>query len=505
MRWILKNILSKVLVFLVIFMAGLFVNSSNWLIDTFDNLTPESIIFHIFMPLQGTDNTIISSFISNSLIPSVILGVIGLVCYVAVFQKAYIIEFLWEGTRRVYELNIGKYNRLAVRVLLGAVTISSIVYASFMLDFNDYIAFAFTDSDFIERHYVDPRSANIVFPEVRRNLIFIYLESIETSFMSVEDGGGSETNLIPELTELARNYVHFSNTDKFGGALQSTGTGWTIAGMFATTSGLPLILPIGGNAMAYHEYFAPGVYPLGRILQREGYNQVLIVGSDARFGGRYQYFTQHGNYTIKDVFTAERDFIIPEGRRVWWGFEDERLYVYAKRVLDDLSSREEPFNLTLLTVDSHRTDGWVCRLCPEIYERQYNNVIRCTSRQLYDFIRWIQTQDFYENTSIVITGDHLTMQVDMEDYFYYDHERTIFNVVINSAIQPQNDRNRIFTLMDWFPTTLASMGVTIEGDRLGLGTNLFSDLRTLAEEYGFETFDDELRARSRFYTTLLIP
>ena len=35
--------------------------------------------------------------------------------------------------------------------------------------------------------------------------------------------------------------------------------------------------------------------------------------------------------------------------------------------------------------------------------------------------------------------------------------------------------------MDMFPTTLASLGAVIDGDRLGLGTNLFSDKPTLAE------------------------
>ena len=35
-----------------------------------------------------------------------------------------------------------------------------------------------------------------------------------------------------------------------------------------------------------------------------------------------------------------------------------------------------------------------------------------------------------------------------------------------------------------FPTMLASIGVKIEGERLGLGTNLFSDKPTIMEENG---------------------
>ena len=36
-----------------------------------------------------------------------------------------------------------------------------------------------------------------------------------------------------------------------------------------------------------------------------------------------------------------------------------------------------------------------------------------------------------------------------------------------------------------YPTILASMGATIEGDRLGLGTNLFSSQETLIEQLGY--------------------
>lgn len=38
-----------------------------------------------------------------------------------------------------------------------------------------------------------------------------------------------------------------------------------------------------------------------------------------------------------------------------------------------------------------------------------------------------------------------------------------------------------FNAMDLFPTILASIGASIPGERLGLGTNLFSGERTLQE------------------------
>ena len=53
--------------------------------------------------------------------------------------------------------------------------------------------------------------------------------------------------------------------------------------------------------------------------------------------------------------------------------------------------------------------------------------------------------------------------------------------------------------MDLYPTTLAALGAKIEGDKLALGTNLFSEEQTLIEKYGLEYVDKELMKTSKFY------
>ena len=76
--------------------------------------------------------------------------------------------------------------------------------------------------------------------------------------------------------------------------------------------------------------------------------------------------------------------------------------------------------------------------------------------------------------------------------------RTIYNTYINS-IETNNNKNRTFLNIDIYPTTLGAMGVNIEGDRLGLGTNLFSSKKTLAEEYGLKKLNKEMSKNSKFY------
>lgn len=165
-----------------------------------------------------------------------------------------------------------------------------------------------------------------------------------------------------------------------------------------------------------------------------------------------------------------------------------------------MAKKDEPFNFTMLTVDTHHIGGYKCKLCKNKHDVQYENVLSYASAQVYAFVKLIQRQDFYDNTTIVISGANPTMDNDyMENYYDGSKDRRVYNCFINSAIETSNNKNRKFTSMDMFPTTLAVLGVDIDGDRLGLGTNLYADKETLAEEYGYEYIEQELSKNSKFY------
>ena len=63
---------------------------------------------------------------------------------------------------------------------------------------------------------------------------------------------------------------------------------------------------------------------------------------------------------------------------------------------------------------------------------------------------------------------------------------------------------RKYTTVDLFPTTLAAMGVQIEGNRLGLGVNLYSGEKTLYERYGKDYLEVELLKDSKLYRQKLL-
>ena len=89
----------------------------------------------------------------------------------------------------------------------------------------------------------------------------------------------------------------------------------------------------------------------------------------------------------------------------------------------------------------------------------------------------------------------------MNSYTFNDidlNDRKIYNTFIN-AKSSNCTTNRVFTTMDMYPTTLAALGATIEGERLGLGTNLFSCEPTLSEQYGTDYINTELLKFSTYY------
>lgn len=497
----LKRISKKIGV-VVLFLSCLLIFTSSWILDTFGIVTVEEIVFTLMVPQKGMNMSVVYSFIFEVLIISILMTIV----FYYLILKDYKIKL-------EIDLNIKKFNfkkivypfNKIVRVLLLILMFSgSLYYTLVRLEIPEYIESQIVTSMLIEDEYVDTRSVNLDFGDKKRNLIYIFLESMEVSYSSYKNGGIQRVDLIDDLVKLANENISFSNTDKLGGAQSMPGTTWTVGAMVAQTSGLPLKLSISENYYGKYNTFLPGAYTLGEVLEDNGYNQMIMFGSDASFGGRDSYFKDHGNYQIFDVNTAIDRGKMRKEDKVWWGFEDKNLFDWAKDEIIKLSKEEEPFNFTMLTVDTHFEDGYLSDSCKADYGDQYSNVISCASDMIYEFVRWIQEQDFYENTTIVLAGDHLTMDsnyfADMKDGYV----RTIYNVFINSVVDTTNIKNRQFTTMDLFPTTLAAMGVNIDGDRLGIGTNLFSNQKTVAEKYGVIKLREELAKTSEFYNNKFV-
>ena len=453
-------------------------------------------------------------------------GKILFVCFIISTFFCFI-ELLYELKTQNYYLSVGRIKNISLNFLWFVFGLSMMLFSLIDLykdlSIKDYreVILKYSkppvESEFYASEYVVPEYEKIEFPKEKRNLIIILMESMESSFADNENGGILEKNLIPNLTGLANENINFSNTDKIGGGIDLSGTGWTIAAMTSKFAGLPFNLL--GAENRNHTYFLPGAITLTDILDKNGYKQLFIFGSDKHFAGRDALLETHGNVEVHDIDWYKKNDMLANDYSVFWGFEDEKLFNFAKYELNNLGNSKNPFMFGLLTVDTHMPTGYQCEACPSSEDMPLKNSILCSDILVSSFIDWCKTQPWYDNTVIVVMGDHLFMATEdtspfgNNDYLTAHRLKTELDgmdntprrwidIFINSPLQDNENnfiKNRKFSSFDMFPTILASIGSKIEGDKLGFGVNLFSGEKTLCERFSEEYINSEIMARNKQY------
>lgn len=386
------------------------------------------------------------------------------------------------------------------------------------LGISEYLKNQNTYSDLYETWYVSPEEVSITFPQQKKNLVYIFLESMESTYANVyPERNWSElqhpkapVNLIPKLSALAlKEGESFCQDGMLQGARVASQCTWTVAGMVAQTSGTPLALPnkYYDSKFDPDQPFLPNLTTLGEILEDNGYSNHMIMGSESCYAGRANYFQQHGNYDIYDLNRARSEGTLPEDYRVWWGYEDSKLFDYAKIQLSQAAEQaktdNQNFSFTMLSADTHFTGGYLCPDCPDTYDEQMENVFLCSDKRVAQFIDWMKQQDFWDDTVVILSGDHLSMDALIRAITPPDQERTTFFTILNGP-ESVTGQARDYTTLDLFATTLGALGADIEGNRLGLGTNLYSDTPTLSEVIGFDTLTNETAMQSAYFEDVIL-
>lgn len=365
----------------------------------------------------------------------------------------------------------------------------------------NYIIDISSKSDLIEKEYINPKNTKVTFPEKKKNLILISVESLEYSLFTKDQNGIWDYEIIPELHNLLEENDSITfNTKK--GMYMLQGTSYTTSSVVANNSAVPI--KVGLNRIGYSkDNYMSGSYALGELLEKEGYSNEVISGAATAFGSMNLFYEQHGNFNIIDPNTLDKNgYKMSKSDRGNWGFNDKYIFEIAKDRLESLSKGDKPFDLQLITIDTHFVDGFVGEYSETKYSKQYENVYATTSKLIYDFVEYVKSQPYYEDTAIVIFGDHLAMQSNFINNRMFN-DRTIYFCIIDSD-NKKYKKDRIYTALDTYPTIVSLLNGKIDGDRLGLGVNLFSDKKTLAEKYGVKKLDKELRKKSDFYDKIIL-
>lgn len=508
------KIIGIILLFLLLFLSFFIGFAFHFMMSNWSNLSLYELIMQL-KTLSGTTVESVVTFLLEVVLPSVLLTAFVLILYL--FSFCFRIKS--EKRRKIFRSSL-----LCVALISSfCFSIPESVFAYDYLGVRDYIQNSNKKSDFIDTYYVSPNDVDLEFPQQKRNLICLYMESMEMTYSDIEHGGYFQDDYIEELTDLAMKNECFSDGVSLNGSISLEYTNWTMAGLFSTSTGLPFKTSLGQNNMDTQETFFPHVLALGDILKQQGYDQTFLCGSDSSFAGRSLYFKSHGDFDVHDFYTYHSKYGV--GVENQWGFMDYHLFEYAKEEIKDKAENYSeslvPFNYEFLTVDTHfyignndgHQDGFLCQKCPDYYgDNQYANVIRCSSKQASEFVDWFYGKDgnkdipnlTRENTTIVILGDHPTMSTYFCKQAVQDgFSRRSYVCFINSAKKRTISSARKYSHFDIFPTILSSLGVTIPGNKLALGVDLYSDEKTYMELFDKDYINMQLQGKSEVIDSLL--
>lgn len=301
-----------------------------------------------------------------------------------------------------------------------------------------------------------------------KNLVFIYLESFERSYLD----GNRYPKLAPNLSDLAHQADQYTNVY----ALVSAA--WTMGGKVASQCGVPLITPLGAqNNLAKIDSFLPGAVCVGDVLSKAGYSLEYIGGAKKEFAGKNKFYTNHGFNSVRGLDELKRANESP-----WsWGRSDEKTFADVLQRYEALQKDGEPFGLFSLTLDTHGPDGHVPEVCGALTygdgSSRMLNAVHCNDQIVGDFIREIRSHPKFSNTVLVLASDH-----PLGGDLYEDHRRNLF-LVFDGASEAK-EYAKEGTPFDIGATVLGYM-TNPPVDVFGLGRNLRnSHGKTLAETAG---------------------
>lgn len=334
--------------------------------------------------------------------------------------------------------------------------------------------------------------------EKKRNVIVLFLESFNEEFRKA--GNGLE--------------VKDSDAIRFSDFIEGYAQRWTQGALFSAFTGTHIhyvsdyfryFVVYKLNSLKYQyileseisntvgenfDFYTPRINSLGKIGRKNGYQNLFVQGSSIAFSGTKSFLLNNG-FDEENIY-GEENLETVLGKKEyqnWQGYKDADVFSVFKQKISALDN-ERPFFAVLFTMDLHIGDN--------SYFKSLENIKENTIQNLNDFIDWFKMQDFYDNTTLVVIGDHNRMGKNVVT------GEKIYNAFFNLPENLKSDVNvyRSFNQIDMFPTILEIMGFKLPERKAGMGVSLFAKNKTLSERLSYSEQSEVFAKLDRFYYDL---
>lgn len=493
------KIVVGVLAWLAVSLGAVLIGSALWIRRTFGAVSVDQLLMNLpgagGAEVTGAETGYVRSFLLEALlIPMIAVAVVAVLFYLA--------RRRWWAPKPV--LHESKWAALRFRKLVPGVAAVAVVAigASVFLDTVGAAQYVrsqtttLTMSDYYVAPDLDGDVATIQLGEVDeapKNLVFIFLESIEDQMANTEL---FEQNMLEPVQQATDGWQSIDNYQMYEGG------GWTMAGLVGSSCGVPLRgAGTGENDINSNEIgaevddFMPGAVCLGDVLSANGYQNVFLGGADASFASKGKFLTNHGYDEVKDLSTWAEE---GETEVSAWGLSDRRLMDHAREEIVRLHDSGEPFNLTMLTLDSHEP-AHLYENCTQTTEDILESVIRCSMSQVASFIQFMDGMGYLDDTVVVLSGDHPKMVGDgfasLNALATVDN-RPVFNRIW-SPDELQIARDGVDQL-SMFATILDALDLGRDDHRAGVGVSaLVTDSPGSVLDLNDEQYAEVIQSASR--------
>lgn len=450
--------------------------SSMWVQNTFGFVS-----FHQFLANlptagggeggNGDPEMIRSYFIEAVGIPLLILVALGI--FYRLFLRAIV--------RRKPRTWMARSHALVSTAVAAALLAAGASSMSTTVSFPLYVRGLFTDET-LANYYQSPEILSS--PEEKKNLVLIYLESMDDAF-SQEDIMGAD--LLSDLD---------AATDGWASVPKLTDNpyyAYTMGGIVDSQCGTPpkpadgMIIteaaPEAGNSISEgDEKFMPAATCLGDVLKADGYNNYYMGGAAAWFAYKGKFLETHGFDTVigRDNWVADG-----ESELSGWGLSDQRLFTIAKERIKELHDADEPFTFSTITLDDH-APIYDFGYCPDTSGSVANSTLRCQSEIVADFIDYMKDEGMLDDTVVVVMADHsMFMASEASDYKRKMSFTELYQVPLYNRIWSPDGAEfarESGINANMYPTILELLGYELKDGRAGVGVSFQTPASAVADE-----------------------